>query len=597
MGHPLSGLRYNLTSGPPYLGFFYQSGSLLAPATSYTGVGAARTGGNAIVARGLSTAAVVAAGLPVYEDRGDGLTFGVWTFPGFTNDASTDFATWTATGTMVRTASVAGAPDGTATAYTINDTDAALASKLSVSLGNGQRSFSVWVRDNATAPTSPGALMGGGSVGAGFGSGASWRRVSAVPTANNASLIVYPAGAATPGPTLTTAATGAVDVWMPSSVSFGLSPSFIGTADYPAIVGTTGAATLQLKNMNLVDTGDLDFSVASVRMSGSVDLYSLADVYVFAGASPEGLIALRYTQTGGTSPSWILTVRGADVLTIPYAGFVVGDDVAFRVWYRISTGQAGIAMTINGCTRIVTAATTGSALADTYSAWIGSNLGVSGHSLALWQSWQARFKADVPIALTPEFVILGDSISTGSHWTNSPGANIYSKTTQRRTRPGVVSLGISGDVVSGQKGQWDASAYKGQTNVKAVIIQCGTNDIGLLHSSAATLIAAYQGLVNDIAAANPSARIFASGIAPRRASLSVPDYATWQSVNVAIGGGGGTPITGVVPVMSHVATMNDGSDNLAAAYDSGDGLHPNQLGRVVTGLAWRAALIAQGLLS
>jgi lysophospholipase L1-like esterase len=71
----------------------------------------------------------------------------------------------------------------------------------------------------------------------------------------------------------------------------------------------------------------------------------------------------------------------------------------------------------------------------------------------------------------------------------------------------------------------------------------------------------------------------------------------WQGVNASYTGGS-TPITGLDRVISsQVAALNDGSDNLASIYDIGDGLHPNEAGRQIIGLAIRTGLLADGLVT
>lgn len=587
------------TSTYPYSTYFLQSAQFVAAASSYPGVTAARTGGNAAVMRGLSAAAVIAAGsTPLFEDRGDGLTVGVWTFPGFTNDASTDFSTWANVGTPTKALlASATAPDGAGQAYEVLDTHIGTNDGISVAVASGQRVHSVWVRDHASqGPTVPGMAYGGGALGVSLGGGTGWRRVSYID--GTVSTLQIDAAGAQPGPVLTVIATGGVDLWMPSSVAFPFTfASTAGTTDYPAIVGTTGAATLQIVAPDITDGGDLDFEVSVVRMTNSTDQYPASDGYIFSAASPDGLIALRYQNSAG-NPNYILTVRGSDVLTMTDAGFLNGNDETLRVWYRVSTGQMGILRTVNGVSTLLTGATTGGVLRSTTAAWLGSNLGASGHSAMLHRSFKARKLADVPITMTPEGVLLGDSISVGYKFALQPGGYIYSAA-QRRVRSGMVQLGHSGGTIIADQGDlYDASPYKGQSTLRFVVIEAGINDILVFNQSAATLISAYQTRVNIILAANPSAKVIAQQIGPARGVLSAPQYAVWQAVNQAIAGGGGTPITGVTPVTSHnyggAHAIGDVNNALLAAFDGGDGLHPNYLGRAQLGLAQREACIAAG---
>jgi hypothetical protein len=402
----MSSMRYDI-GAPNYDAFYAQSSQMTNPASSYYGIVQQRTGGAITVMLGLSSAVVIAAGgTPIYEDRGDGVRNGLWTFPSYTNDAPTNFASWTSSGTVVRTSGVAGAPDGTSTAYTVQDADAANVAGIWASIPSGQRVQSVWVRDNAVVPpTAQGMLGGSAGNGAPFGSGSAWRRVVYNDPAT-AVISVLPAGAQ---PSSTTpSATGAVDVWAPSSVAFPAS-SWPGTTDYPSVVGSSGAATLELQLGDVTDGGgDLDVTINLIRMAGSIDEFvNNTDYYLFSALSPDGLISLRFRQLAGGG-SHILAVRGTDVLTAADTSFINGDEDTIRFWYRVSTAQCGIARTLNGSTVIVTGTASGAALSRTSQAWLGSNSGTSGHTAALWRGYIVRRKNDPPIALAPEFLVLGE---------------------------------------------------------------------------------------------------------------------------------------------------------------------------------------------
>jgi lysophospholipase L1-like esterase len=320
-------------------------------------------------------------------------------------------------------------------------------------------------------------------------------------------------------------------------------------------------------------------------------------------------MSVRFVQQYGPSTylgSLILTVRGSDVLyTLNGVGFTVGDDIAFRAWYRISTGESGIRFTVNGVTIETLGTTTGSALAAPTVAKFGSDVSGANNFTALWTKIVTHNVAD-PAAIGSiapfEFFGIGDSIATSyPNLTNIFGF-LYTRDITRRSKPGVISQALSGSTITGEQGAFDASVYKGSPHIRAIIIQVGINDI-LQGASTATFVSRYQALVNDVAAAFPGIPIVGVKLSPCRTYLDLNDpgqYAQWLLVNIAIGGGGGTPITGLAAVTSsHVTTMNDGSDHLAAAYclpgSFNDGLHPGQLGRKTIGLAIRASLVGIGI--
>ena len=67
--------------------------------------------------------------------------------------------------------------------------------------------------------------------------------------------------------------------------------------------------------------------------------------------------------------------------------------------------------------------------------------------------------------------------------------------------------------------------------------------------------------------------------------------ARWLEINEAVKGLGATPITGFDSVItSHTADINDGSNNLAASYDSGDHIHPNIAGLMKIATRYAALL-------
>lgn len=171
---------------------------------------------------------------------------------------------------------------------------------------------------------------------------------------------------------------------------------------------------------------------------------------------------------------------------------------------------------------------------------------------------------------------------------------------------GFADVSKIGDKIADQKTLWTAIADK--SKLEAVFIQIGLNDIktyiGGNTKTSAQVIADLQDLVGTVRAAAPSGcKVYICGLTPCKGWLDAATnptaaYAGWQAVNDAIAGNGATPVTGVDGrITSHVTDLNDGSGNLAAEFDTaGDHVHPNNWGRWKVAGAWRAQLVADGLI-
>lgn len=165
-----------------------------------------------------------------------------------------------------------------------------------------------------------------------------------------------------------------------------------------------------------------------------------------------------------------------------------------------------------------------------------------------------------------------------------------------------ITIATAGDTIASQNGKFNALA----TNYRAawVAIQVGLNDLNPAEA-AIDAITRLQTLVNDVLTATGNAnRVFISKLTPCKARListygavnGLVAYQKWLDINEAIAGGGANPITGTSNrITAHEPLMNDGSGNLAAAYDSGDGIHPNNAGRQIIADAWVAAVTAAGI--
>lgn len=158
------------------------------------------------------------------------------------------------------------------------------------------------------------------------------------------------------------------------------------------------------------------------------------------------------------------------------------------------------------------------------------------------------------------------------------------------------NIAVPGDTINGQQTKFLNNPAR--RTAAWVVIQVGLNDLS--GSSTAAKIAQLQDLVDTVRSETPAGcRILISKMIPCRARLinlygevnGPIAHQRWLDMNDAIAGNGSAPIAGVDGrVTAHEPLLNDGAGNLAAAYDSGDGIHENNAGRQIVGQSWMDAL-------
>jgi hypothetical protein len=162
-------------------------------------------------------------------------------------------------------------------------------------------------------------------------------------------------------------------------------------------------------------------------------------------------------------------------------------------------------------------------------------------------------------------------------------------------------IAVPGNTIAQQKTAWVARVDK--ATFGAVVVQVGLNDLNPAEA-ASVAIARLQDLIDTINT-DVSVPVYIAKMIPCRQRLidlyGATDgpiaYQKWIDMNDAIAGNGSTPITGVDGrITAHEPLMNDGSGNLLAAYDSGDGIHPNNNGRAINAAEWNNALAQDGIL-
>lgn len=212
------------------------------------------------------------------------------------------------------------------------------------------------------------------------------------------------------------------------------------------------------------------------------------------------------------------------------------------------------------------------------------------------RNWLAiRQGRTYPVALS-RLIVLGDSTVAAYAGTNAVTDYL---SVPRLT---VNNLAVPGHTITQQQTVW--SAFEAKDQARAVIVQVGLNDLDPAETAAAA-IARLQGLVDTVRSRILSgAAILAATMTPCRQRLidvygavnGPVSYQKWLDINTALSGGGATPITGVDGrITAHTAALNDGSGNLAAAYNTGDNIHENNAGRRIVGNAYAPALIAVGV--
>lgn len=169
----------------------------------------------------------------------------------------------------------------------------------------------------------------------------------------------------------------------------------------------------------------------------------------------------------------------------------------------------------------------------------------------------------------------------------------------------ITDLSVPGETTIGQIGRFDALPSGTKTAARWVIVMTGMNDrLGTSDISAA-MIAGYQSAVDHIRANCPTAKIIVAKINPAfsffdqllgiEGPTAVANYkAEWGALNAAIGGSGGSPITGVdFRCVRQTVYMQDptypNSLHPLLAENPGD-LHQNPIGSQIIARAWQNAL-------
>lgn len=305
-----------------------------------------------------------------------------------------------------------------------------------------------------------------------------------------------------------------------------------------------------------------------------------------------------------SSNQLIASIRGVEDLGAPITGVFEGDELEWRVTYEATAfANYFLEYRINGVAcqdcRISQGGPSTPAIPTPTAFYVGSDNN-GQNSFPSTPSYFSSVPYTTNIAnRNYEFVVLGDSISAGaasglSQWAIT-SSQIY-KSEERWLRPGIYSLAAGGSTIAIQKARWDASAIKGVSSIKAVIILIGVNDAIVSNHDGPTIISDLQGLVTDVHTANPTAKIILVQIPPVKGAATTGQWTAIQAVNSAIASFGSSFVNVDAGVVVHYALLNDGTDNYRSWLTMGDHLHPNNPGRKIIARAERAAIVGLGLL-
>lgn len=206
--------------------------------------------------------------------------------------------------------------------------------------------------------------------------------------------------------------------------------------------------------------------------------------------------------------------------------------------------------------------------------------------------------------------VLGDStIAANSATSGQPAETWRVAAFLPEAEFGAADLSLPGHKMFQQANEWAALADKSALDF--VILQVGLNDANTyaLTKSSPTLIAEMQALVDTVRAdVAPACKIYVAALTPCRGWLGnstdpAAAYAHWLAINQAIEGLGPTPIGNVdgriVPKTQgrYWGALSDASDFLLETYDhNGDGVHPDNAGRLIVADGWRSQLRADGVI-
>jgi lysophospholipase L1-like esterase len=351
----------------------------------------------------------------------------------------------------------------------------------------------------------------------------------------------------------------------------------------------TWAASPQAAGVPLEFSGQTIRQIVHASIGGTQVRVRLSNAYgtspLHVGAARVGLRSTGASIAAGSDR--ILTFSGSASTTIPVGALAISDPVDLRVPDR---ADLAISLWIPGTQFAATEHTLG--LQTTYVSPEGDFSGADSLPTATTTA-SYYFLAGVDVgssAPSRAIVVLGDSITDGVHSTPDANRRWPDRLAERLrahkggNRIAVLNAGISGNRILHDKAGTNAAARLDrdvlvQTGARYLIVLEGINDIGIPGGSAAEeIIAGHQQIIDRAHAMG--LKVYGGTLTPFQAFLpgiyySAENEATRQVVNQWI-----RTSKAYDAVIDFDRALRDPANPAAMrpVYDSGDHLHPNDVG-------------------
>lgn len=372
-----------------------------------------------------------------------------------------------------------------------------------------------------------------------------------------------------------------------SAASFGQSKNYI-RGDSTIIMKNGGNAELQVLNATRAVANGIATNVGNgvMRYVAPSFIDSLKRVEDSVFAKINGIWHYYFIDSaGGNLPSLgtafqLLRVNsGATALEYFTPSYLTGSGTTLQ-YFR---GDGTLATFLTDVRAGISLTTTGSSGAATY------NSGTGVLNIPEYESGVSRL-------IESHGVIIGNS-TIAAYDCGTSGIEVYLMTTADSAAGSTITnIAVPGHTIAQQQAVWEADSDK--ATYDWVLVEIGLNDLNPAES-AATALGRYQELIDTInAQKKSSAVVIVSAMIPCKQRLTdlyggsgPAAYQKWIDMNNAIMGGEPNKITGVdYRINKHVTLLNDGSGNLSPAYDCGDHIHQNNVGRQIIASVWREEL-------
>lgn len=600
-----------------------------------SGIVTTRTGTTLYPQQSASTAVAVGNNAAIWEDYGTddsrdpAAGGGLWSFDTYLNSFASPFdfsAGWTMDAGVAYTANVGNGPDGTANADRILDTSAVARQAVYRTGATNPSHFDLWYQnDPGTPPTAPGVL-GQDNTPTTFvalTSTANWRRahLEAVSPSN---FTIIAAGGTVLGETggirvwgaQITTGTNAARFALPQTAdgaAAGICTNALKAGDLASIV-SNGAINITLRyrptedELNYFQTGSAPYCLASATIGGK-------EYSIWWGRNAASTDRCFNVKANGIEV-FSVTSASTSTNTIASSSWMQGDEIVLH-WY-MDAGAVRIRQEVNGAVFAeLSGAYNGVPLTTCTAFSLGSNGTVANTCARVRFTGFKVFNSyrDWTAMPTVQVVVIGDSTMGANGTDFIPISTQLITVTEARAGYRIGNITKQSETMVLQLAKWQACPWRGDTNVRAVVIGHTVNDSNN-GTTAAAQSATAQSLINDIAAQNPTAKIIMLAPEPcdTWAGMTAGDQAIWIDVYKNVRGDGPNPLTGLTVANTAISDSENtggvlgaaGANTLLAANDrsaayggsaagTGDHVHEWSPARRVKALAVRAILNAQGV--